>query len=237
MPGGSSVPDRQLTIAPTKGNNAAASSSFQAYQSVPSIHERMSDLRNSPATLFTIGHSNHPEKVFIELLKRHEIDVLVDVRSQPTSSYNPQFNDRYLKALLSESRIQYLFMGKQLGGRPEGDDFFDEAGHALYYQMAQSAEFLAGIERLERGVLQHRVAIMCSEEDPAVCHRHLLVTRVIGERGINVQHIRADGRLDTEADIRPKQKQSLLFPETEQDAWKSLRSVLPKLQPPNSSEN
>jgi uncharacterized protein (DUF488 family) len=197
----------------------------------------MTELPTNPPTLFTVGHSNHTEAVFLELLTRHEIGVLVDVRSQPFSRYSPQFNDRYLKATLSESGIRYLFMGDQLGGRPEGDEFFDEAGHALYYRMAESSTFLAGIERLERGVHDHRVAIMCSEENPEVCHRHLLVTRVIREHGIDIQHIRADGRLDSEEKVRPRHKQSLLFPELEQDSWKSLRSVLPKHQPPDSSES
>ena len=73
-------------------------------------------------------------------------------------------------------------MGDQLGGRPEADDCLDDQGHALYHRMAESPAFLAGIARLERGVREYRVAIMCSEEDPAVCHRYLLVTRVIRDR-------------------------------------------------------
>ena len=201
-----------------------------------SLHQ---DLSTSPTrpTLFTVGHSNHTEQEFLDILQRHRIEVLVDVRSQPLSRYNPQFNDRYLQATLSDAGIGYLFLGDQLGGRPEGDEFFDEAGYVLYHRLAGSPAFLAGIERLQRGVQEHRVAIMCSEEDPAVCHRHLLVTRVIGDRGIDVQHIRGDGRLESEDQIRPQQKQSLLFPEMEQDSWKSLRSVSPKHQPPNSSES
>ena len=80
---------------------------------------------------------------------------------------------------------------------------------------------------------------MCSEEDPAVCHRHLLVTRVMSESGVDVQHIRGDGQLQSEAMIpaanHEDRRQGLLFQEMEQDSWRSLRSVLPKAPPNDSS--
>jgi uncharacterized protein (DUF488 family) len=188
-------------------------------------------------TLYTIGHSNHSEEKFLALLQQHQIEVLVDVRSQPASRYNPQFNEGQLKRSLQAAGIRYLFMGDSLGGRPVGDEFFDDEGHALYHRMAKSPVFLAGIERLERGAAQHRVAIMCSEEDPAICHRHLLVTRVISGRDIDVRHIRGDGKLESEAQIAPPEKQGVLFADLADESWKSLRSVSPKHQPPNSLES
>lgn len=187
--------------------------------------------------LFSVGHSNHTEEQFLELLRQHDIDVVVDVRSQPSSRYNPQFNSGPLKTLVESAGMRYLFMGDQLGGRPEGDDLLDDEGHALYHRMAESPAFLEGIKRLERGVRDYRCAIMCSEEDPAVCHRYLLVARVIRERGVDVRHIRGDGRLESDDQIAPQDKQGLLFDELEQDSWKSLRSVSPKPQPPSSSQS
>jgi uncharacterized protein (DUF488 family) len=187
--------------------------------------------------LFSIGHSNHSEERFLDLLRQHGIEVLVDVRSQPSSRYNPQFNSGPLKALVEAAGMRYLFMGDQLGGRPDGEGLLDDEGHALYHKMAEAPAFLEGIARLARGVRDYRCAIMCSEEDPAVCHRYLLVTRVIRERGIDVQHIRGDGRLDSDDAISPQDKQGLLFDELEQDSWKSLRSVSPRPQPPSSSES
>ena len=178
---------------------------------------------SSEPTLYTVGHSNHSEEKFLDLLRQHEIEVLVDVRSQPFSRYNPQFNDSNLKRALESAGIRYLFMGDQLGGRPEGEELLDDEGRALYHRMAESPAFLTGIERLQRGIAEHRTAIMCSEEDPAVCHRHLLVTRVVCGRGIAVLHIRGDGRLDTEEQIAPTEKQGVLFADLEADSWKSLR--------------
>jgi len=201
------------------------------------LHQHMTDSSSSRPTLFTVGHSNHSEEKFLDLLHQHEIEVLVDVRSRPYSRYNPQFNERELKRAVEGAGIRYLFMGEELGGRPDGEEFLDEAGHALYHRMAESPAFLAGIERLERGVREHHVAIMCSEEDPAVCHRHLLVTRVVCGRGTDVLHIRGDGRLETEEQIARCEKQGLLFAELEEQSWKSLRLVSPKHRPPSSSES
>ena len=119
---------------------------------------------------------------------------------------------------------------------------YDSAGHVLYGQVAESDLFREGIERLQRGSRGHRVAMMCSEENPADCHRHLLVARVLTERGTAVTHIRGDGRMEAYEDVErqrtgnSREKQSLLFPELVEDAWRSIRSVSPKSRPRSSSD-
>ena len=55
---------------------------------------------------------------------------------------------------------------------------------------------------VKRGVEQFRVTLMCSEEDPTHCHRRLLVSRVLESEGLVVQHIRGDGHIDLENDLR-----------------------------------
>ncbi len=193
---------------------------------------------NSAPQLFTIGHSNQPLDAFVELLKKHDIQVLTDTRSSPYSKFVPQFNREELERALKPTGIKYLYLGKELGGRPDDDAYYDEEGRVLYYRLAEDRTFLTGIERLEQGIQRFRVAIMCSEEDPAVCHRHLLVSRVVAKRGVNVLHIRGDGSLQSDAVVRSGEcEQPLLFelPE-EETAWKSLRSVSRKKPPASSSE-
>lgn len=180
-------------------------------------------------TVFTIGHSNHPPERFTGLLEEHYIEVVVDTRSRPYSRYAPHFNKRELQAALAERDIKYLFLGRELGGRPGGGEFYDGEGRVDYAKVAESQAFLEGISRLERGVADHRVALLCSEEDPAGCHRRLLVGRVLGERGVAVQHIRSDGRVQAEEELADGQQ--TLFQEAE---WKSIRSVSPR-RPPRSS--
>ena len=187
--------------------------------------------------LFTVGHSNHSEVHFVNLLEQHAIQVLADVRTQPFSRYTPHFNRESLQDSLRLKRIKYLFMGDQLGGRPSGEQFYDAEGHVLYYRLADADFFLKGLERLQQGIQSFRVAMMCSEEDPSVCHRHRLVAKVLRQRGVPIQHIRENGRLDSYDDVEPPFKQQLLFGELEQDEWKSLQSVSPKSTLENSLED
>jgi uncharacterized protein (DUF488 family) len=193
-------------------------------------------------SIYTIGHSNHSLDTFLDILKAHEIEVLVDIRSQPYAKYATYFSGRDLKAAVIEAGIRYLFLGKELGGRPQGDEYYDPEGYVLYGRVAESALFQEGIARLEKGLEKHRVAMMCSEENPAHCHRHLLVGRVLAERGITVNHIYGDGRVRTGAGLvqdeteRAGGKDQLALFET-QDVrpWKSIRSVSPRSRRPTSS--
>lgn len=195
----------------------------------------------SQLSLYTIGHSNHELEHFLGLLKQHEIEVLVDVRSQPYSAYTSHFNRESLQSAVISAGLKYIFMGDQLGGRPEGSQFYDPAGHVLYYRVAESPNFTSGIHRLVKGAGEFRVAIMCSEEDPGVCHRFLLVTRVLDQQGIEIRHIRGDGRLESESAVcassKDNRNQPVLFAEMENDSWISLRSVLPKARPSDFSDD
>ena len=145
--------------------------------------------------IFTIGHSTHSLEVFIDLLQSHKIDVLLDVRSKPFSRSSPQFNKEELEKAVRAKGIKYLFLGKELGGRPQGSEFYDAKGFVLYSRIAESPLFVEGIDRLIKGIKNYRVTVMCGEENPANCHRRLLVGWVLAERGAGVRHIRGDGAI------------------------------------------
>ena len=189
--------------------------------------------------VFTIGHSNHTVDHFLGLLKSQGVQVVVDARSQPYSKYATQFDHDALKAALQDAGIRYLYLGRELGGRPEGDEFYDDEGHVLYDRVAATGLFQEGLSRLERGIREYKVAMLCAEENPAACHRRLLVGRVLLERGIRVEHIRGDGRIQTEEEVAaeadPNQDQLQLFQTTEAEPWKSIPSVLRKKRPNSSS--
>lgn len=168
-------------------------------------------MSNQALTIHTVGHSNHSLDKFLSLLRASSIAVLVDVRSHPSSRFNPQFNAGVLKESLSKADIKYLFFGKELGGRPKDESFYDDDGCVNYAKLAQSPLFIEGIKRLERGVRDHRIAIMCSEEDPARCHRRLLIAPALNARGITVMHIRGDGRIEAETETVRQETQPALF--------------------------
>jgi uncharacterized protein (DUF488 family) len=182
--------------------------------------------------LFTVGHSNHSAEHFQRLLSEQDIEVLVDVRSWPHSRHVDWVNRSRIEEVAKGADVRYLFLGKELGGRPEGAEFYDSDGHVLYGKVAGGSGFRAGIERLRRGVKGYRVAIMCSEEDPTHCHRRLLVGKVLLEKGLTISHIRADGRCETESDPIVLSEGSLF--EDEEGLWRSSLSVS-RRQPPKIS--
>jgi uncharacterized protein (DUF488 family) len=192
-------------------------------------------------TFHTIGHSSHTAEHFLGLLQQHRIEVLVDTRSAPYSRYSPHFDRETLRDSVTAAGMKYLFLGDVVGGRPKDEAHYDEQGRARYGKMGKDKEFLGGIERLERGADEFRVALMCSEEDPAHCHRRLLIGRVLTERGSELQHIRGDGDLQAEAQVAASSGKALveaqpaLFAEMDEDKWRSTASVSPKNQHPNSS--
>lgn len=193
--------------------------------------------------VYTIGHSNHILERFTELVREAELAAVIDVRSAPVSSYAPQFNKIVLQNELPKHGLAYLYMGDELGGRPDGREFYDAAGHVLYGKLARSFAFQQGIERLVNKSEQTKLAIMCSEENPAICHRHLLISRVLAAQRVQVVHLRGDGSSVTYeqlvASIRaanPNLDQEDLFRTSEEESWKSIQSVLPANRPNHSSD-
>src|SRR5206468_5365685 len=138
-----------------------------------------------------------------------------------------QFDREHLAKSLQDTDLQYVYLGRELGGRPRGEAFYDSKGHVYYDRVASSAVFGEGIARLEKGIDEYRVAILCAEEDPTGCHRRLLVGRVLSERGISVDHIRGDGSLvkDSEIPDLRNSPQMALFHELDAAEWKSIPSV------------
>ena len=181
-------------------------------------------LDDSAPMLFTIGHSNHALERFLALLGAHRIDALVDARSQPYSRHAAHFNRERLSRSLEAARIQYRFLGAELGGRPAAPEFYDAEGHVLYARLAESPRFRAAIDAIAQDANRLRIAVLCSEEDPRHCHRKLLIARVLRARGVAVLHVRGDGRVEAEpADaVDP---QLALLADASDTAWRSTRPV------------
>ena len=150
---------------------------------------------DAPMQVLTVGHSNHELGRFLDLLRQHEITALADVRSAPYSRFNPHFNLKRLPASLSASGIAYVWLGRELGGRPDDPACYED-GELRYDRLAQTALYREGIERVLHGAAEHRLALMCAEKDPLHCHRALLVSRSLGDKGLEVAHILADGGLE-----------------------------------------
>jgi uncharacterized protein (DUF488 family) len=144
--------------------------------------------------IFSVGHSRHTAEHFLSLLRSHVIERLVDVRSHPVSKWSPQFTKAAL-AQASDS-IEYVFLGRELGGRPEGAEFYRADGSLDAARRAAAPDFAAGLARLVQLAAERRTAMLCAEEDPARCHRRLLVAPALRRAGVAVLHIRGDARIE-----------------------------------------
>jgi uncharacterized protein (DUF488 family) len=140
--------------------------------------------------------------------------------------------------------FKYLYLGKELGGRPKNKEYYDASGHVLYDRIAEAPPFTNGVERLLKGIKKFRVALLCSEENPANCHRRLLVGKVLRDHGVIVEHVRGNGRVELEEELSREEKsnnrddaQLTLFNNKENQKWKSIQSVLPGKAPRHSSEH
>lgn len=153
--------------------------------------------------LYTIGHSNHPIDFFIDLLQKHSITAIGDVRSHPYSRYVPQYSRDSLKEALTNAGITYVFLGKELGARSNNPACYLQ-GKVQYHLLAQEPLFTEGINRVKQGIERYRIALMCSEKDPIDCHRSVLVARYLFKMDIPVQHIHANGRLESHQELESR---------------------------------
>jgi uncharacterized protein (DUF488 family) len=146
--------------------------------------------------IFTIGHSNHSAEFFLELLRAHTINCIVDVRSVPASRFSPQFGKARLASFLKENGIEYLHFGEEFGARRTNPEQLDEEGRVDFEKVRATAAFKSGVARLQKGV-DHgfRIALMCAEADPLSCHRFAMISGALEESGFDVQHILKDKSL------------------------------------------
>lgn len=161
----------------------------------------MTDAGDALPALYTIGHSTRSIQQFLDLLTRHDIRLLVDVRRYPGSRRHPHFNDEPLARTLEARRIGYRHE-PELGGRrgaPRADSpnggWRNESFRAYADHMASGA-FQAALDRLVHEAERGPVALMCAEAVPWRCHRQLIADSLVA-RGHAVAHILS------ESDPRP----------------------------------
>lgn len=148
--------------------------------------------------ILTVGHSNHEERHFIELLRGAGVELLIDVRANPRSRYE-HFNRSPLAGSLEAAGIGYERLGEELGGRrtpkpgsPNGA-WEDEAFRGYADHMA-GEEFASGLSRLEGLAAKRRSAVMCAEGDWTQCHRRLISDALV-VNGHRVLHLGPEGSI------------------------------------------
>ena len=145
--------------------------------------------------IFTIGHSTRSIEQFIELLKRNDVQQLVDIRTIPRSRHNPQFEQTALEQSLPANGIAYTYL-KELGGLRSKAELSVNAGwrnksFRNYADYMQTVDFSNGIEELLDLAREKTTAIMCAEAVPWRCHRSLVGDALL-VRGYSVRDIMSE---------------------------------------------
>jgi len=143
--------------------------------------------------LYSVGHGSRPQQELLDLLERHAIDCLVDVRAYPRSKRHPQFSRLAIEASLAARGIRYVWEGAALGGmrRPRGDGphvALADVAFRGYAEHMGSEAFAAGLARLRALAAHRRVAFMCAEVMPQHCHRGFIAD-ALGVLGVQVLHL------------------------------------------------
>jgi uncharacterized protein (DUF488 family) len=145
-------------------------------------------------TIYTVGHSTRTTEQFLELLKAHGIEELVDVRTIPRSRHNPQFGAEELAASLQQAGIAYMHLGKLGGLRHASKDSINlgwqNTSFRGFADYMATPEFKSGLDELKSLAEQKTVAIMCAEAVPWRCHRSL-ISDALTIQGWQVLHIQS----------------------------------------------
>ena len=151
---------------------------------------------HEPKAIHTIGHSTRPIEMFIELLKTHRIELLVDVRRWPMSKRHPHFNREALSASLEAESIGYNWR-QDLGGFRKAEPnslntAWRVATFRAYADFMLTENFAQIMQEIEPIAIKQRIALMCAEAVPWRCHRQLLADAFL-VREWPVLHIMDDG--------------------------------------------
>lgn len=151
----------------------------------------------SPARLWTVGHSTRSSDEFTALLQTYEIHRLIDIRRYPGSRRYPHFNSEPLAESLHRAGVGYAHLPALGGRRPARPDSpnggWKNTSFRGYADYMQTEGFRLALEELIAYGSQERTVIMCAEAVPWRCHRSLVADALVA-RGWEVVHIIGAGR-------------------------------------------
>jgi len=139
--------------------------------------------------IYSVGHSNYDMEKFLDIVKAHGIEEIVDVRFRPYSAYVPHFNRDNLERVLKAEGIVYRFAGQFLGN----DDSISEE------------KFNEGIEKVMTYQKGKALALMCSERDFKKCHRFSLISeKILLDKSDEIHHIVSSSEVVLHSETRKK---------------------------------
>lgn len=140
--------------------------------------------------IYTIGLGNKSIEELIGEIRKHNIEYVIDIRSKPYSKYNPHHNKETLSNDLEKAGMKYLYLGNLLGGLPDDQSCYTADRKIDYEKVKEKEFFKTGLSRIvnadKKGI---KIVMMCSEKEPAKCHRSKMIGVELQKLGIEVCHI------------------------------------------------
>jgi uncharacterized protein (DUF488 family) len=149
--------------------------------------------------LFTIGYEHATVAGFQDALRDARIDLLVDVRAV-ASSRRPGFAKTALAANSNAAGAEYLHLralGTPADARAQARAGRPEEMKRIFRQQLATPEAQDQLATVADLVKQgRRVALLCLEGDPEVCHRSIVAAEVAKLTGATVVNLSAGGDED-----------------------------------------
>lgn len=144
------------------------------------------------SNLYTIGYEGLSLQQFIQIVKKHDIRIIVDVRELPLSR-KPGFSKNKLSKALEIAGIRYKSirsLGSPRSLRHEyrkSRDWDDFSKHFSIYLETQN-DLLNELVVL---AYQETACLLCFERNNTTCHRSIVAKRAVesAKNGLRVTHL------------------------------------------------
>lgn len=152
--------------------------------------------------IYTLGHSNYYFDKLIEILKKYNINCVVDIRAIPYSKYNTQYNKELFHENLKKLGYTYIYMADEFGAKRKTRESYNDEGYADFEKVILEDDFKKGVQRLKIGCDKgYKIVLLAAMQDPIRCPRAILVGRQLVKEGFNVKHIMHEGYLKSQNDL------------------------------------
>ncbi len=144
--------------------------------------------------LHTIGYEGLDTEEFLNLLSKHDIETLVDIRELPLSRKSG-FSKKALAASVKRRGVGYIHLPhlgcpKAIRNRYRDDRNWVRYQRDFLKYLATQDEAIADLTTMARNSC---CALLCFEADHNLCHRSMVADAVKQVSGMGVCHIRAPG--------------------------------------------
>lgn len=147
--------------------------------------------------MYTVGFGRRRVDQLIGILQVHNIQVVIDVRTEPATEAGSVSRYEDLREALENEGLEYHWAGRQLGGNrlPRVDSINSELDDELrgFADFMTSPEFHVGLRQLIGLVGKRPAVLLFSAKQPEKCHRCLIADALM-MKGMRIIHLIDEGK-------------------------------------------